>query len=301
MKFRRLASLAIAPVLVASLIFALGCGGSKDKDKGGDGEDGKVSEKPKGGPAALAVTETGTLKGRVTLDGPSFKPAKQNFPDNVQNKEECLKGSEEELIEQTWKVSDGGGVQDVVVWLKAPEGKYFKLKDDQMKPLKEFTPLDQPHCAFIPHVSVLFPNYFDEKGKSQPTGQKFKVANSAEKLSHNSNIQPGNTIVNKGENLNLGPKSPAREFDFKSGNKPGQEDLITTSCGVHPWMKSHTWVFDHPFAAVTDKDGNFEIKNVPAGTEVILAYWHESMGKKPITEKATLKAGENQKDLKVKK
>ena len=28
-------------------------------------------------------------------------------------------------------------------------------------------------------------------------------------------------------------------------------------------MKAYVWVFDHPYFAVTDDDGNFEIKNAP--------------------------------------
>ena len=36
-------------------------------------------------------------------------------------------------------------------------------------------------------------------------------------------------------------------------------------------------VFDHPFFATTDKDGSFEIKGVPAGTQN-LVLWQETVG-----------------------
>jgi len=36
-------------------------------------------------------------------------------------------------------------------------------------------------------------------------------------------------------------------------------------------------VIAHPYFAVTDKDGNFEIKNVPAG-KLRLMVWHEEPG-----------------------
>jgi hypothetical protein len=42
-------------------------------------------------------------------------------------------------------------------------------------------------------------------------------------------------------------------------------------------MKMHIRVFDHPYFAVTDEQGNFEIRNAPAG-EYRLVVWHETNG-----------------------
>ena len=36
-------------------------------------------------------------------------------------------------------------------------------------------------------------------------------------------------------------------------------------------------IFDHPYYAVTDEDGKFEIKDAPAGNYRIV-YWHENVG-----------------------
>ena len=68
-------------------------------------------------------------------------------------------------------------------------------------------------------------------------------------------------------------------------------------CQIHPWMSSFVWVLDHPFAAVTDKEGNYEIKGVPAA-ELSVKYWHESFDKTPKTEKITIK-GDTTKDFTV--
>jgi hypothetical protein len=68
-------------------------------------------------------------------------------------------------------------------------------------------------------------------------------------------------------------------------------------------MKAHIRNFDHPFAAVTDEDGNFEIKNVPTGVEVHLVIWHEAgeYGANGAKGKAiTLKDGENTENLTIK-
>ena len=61
---------------------------------------------------------------------------------------------------------------------------------------------------------------------------------------------------------------------LKSGKEPG---LVHFSCNIHPWMDAYVWVFDHPYVAVTDKDGNYEIKNVPVGSKVHVVGWHEKV------------------------
>ena len=40
-------------------------------------------------------------------------------------------------------------------------------------------------------------------------------------------------------------------------------------------MTGYVRVFDHPYFAVTDENGNFEIKNAPAG-KFRIVYWHEN-------------------------
>jgi hypothetical protein len=42
-------------------------------------------------------------------------------------------------------------------------------------------------------------------------------------------------------------------------------------------MTATVMVFDHPWFAVPDENGNFELAGVPAGTREITA-WHERLG-----------------------
>ena len=70
------------------------------------------------------------------------------------------------------------------------------------------------------------------------------------------------------------------------------EDVFVVKCDVHPWMKSYTQVFDHPYFAVTDKTGKFSIANVPDGTYEIVA-WQEKFGsKRTLSQSVTVKSGE---------
>ena len=40
-------------------------------------------------------------------------------------------------------------------------------------------------------------------------------------------------------------------------------------------MTGYVRVFDHPYYALTDEDGTFEIKNAPAG-KFRIVFWHEN-------------------------
>jgi hypothetical protein len=54
-------------------------------------------------------------------------------------------------------------------------------------------------------------------------------------------------------------------------------------------MKSYIGIVDHPFFAVSDDAGHFEIKGLPAGTYLVEA-WHEKLG--TSQQKVTVTAGE---------
>ena len=66
-----------------------------------------------------------------------------------------------------------------------------------------------------------------------------------------------------------------------SVNRDKQEVLVQFKCEVHPWMFAYVGVFDHPFFAVTGKDGTFKISGVPNGKYVIEAYHVKTHGANP--------------------
>ena len=59
------------------------------------------------------------------------------------------------------------------------------------------------------------------------------------------------------------------------------EDPFYIKCDVHPWMKAWVMVADHPYFAVTDENGNFEINNVLPPGEYELGFWHERLSNLP--------------------
>jgi hypothetical protein len=47
-------------------------------------------------------------------------------------------------------------------------------------------------------------------------------------------------------------------------------------CNIHPWMKGWIVVLDHPFAALSDENGDLTIKGLPAGEELVFRVWVEA-------------------------
>ena len=63
--------------------------------------------------------------------------------------------------------------------------------------------------------------------------------------------------------------SKSQKFD-----KAGSQAVLL--CNVHPEMEAYVVVLQNPYFALTDKEGNFKIENVPAGNYT-LKVWNEKL------------------------
>jgi hypothetical protein len=297
----------LAPALaLLGLTLGLGCNNPPPTTPSeGGSEVEKTPPKPKGR-TELASTGWGTLKGRVTLDGPApdAEIKKENeqlqaaIEKNKDYKDYCLsdKAPTSDKQEQSWRIGKNEGVQNVVVFLKPPTGSVFKIDTANPTWDKQVT-IEQPFCAFHPHVLTLFPSYYDVKDKAmKPSGQKFEVKNNAT-IPHNTDWKGDNKNPGSNELVAVGKK-----LDISL--EPSYAQPVHFSCKIHQWMDAYAWVLDHPYAAVTDKDGNYEIKHAPAGVDVQVVAWHEKAdylegGNKGTTIKLK-DGGETTKDFKVK-
>jgi hypothetical protein len=68
------------------------------------------------------------------------------------------------------------------------------------------------------------------------------------------------------------------------------ELLIPVKDNQHPWEKAYVSVMDHPFFAVSDEQGNYEIRGLPPGKYKLLM-WHEVLGEQEM--EITLQPNEN--------
>lgn len=104
--------------------------------------------------------------------------------------------------------------------------------------------MDQVNCRYTPHALGL------------REGQKLLVKN-PEPVNHNVNVISF-ADDNKGNN-NMPPKT------IQILNLVADAQPVGFECNVHGWMKAYILVVDHPYFAVTGKDGSFALKNVPTG------------------------------------
>lgn len=211
------------------------------------------------GGAAVRAQDWSTIKGRIVL-----KNAPAPAPINVtSDKEFCTKDGP--VMDDSLEVSKDGGVRNVVVWLRPDNpNRNAPFPAEKINPaLAKAAPvervIDQPCCQFIPRVTAA------------RAGDKLVIKNSA-KVAHNTNMI-GDQDTNPGLvfNVNL----PAGGSHTPQAPVAAQRTPISFKCDVHPWMKGFIRVFDHPYFAITDENGNFEIKDAPAG-KWALVVWHEN-------------------------
>jgi len=211
------------------------------------------------GVTAAAADEWATVKGQVVF--PKDKEIPKRNPLNVtQDKDHCLKDGA--ILDQSVIVNDKTrGVANVVVFLR-PDSKDPKAEfpadkihpdDKNRKPAEVL--IDQPCCMFVKRVTVARVDDVIVVKNPSPVAHNF--------FWDSGNNGAHNVTVPKGESW----KMPA---GLKKENPP-----IQYKCTIHPWMTGYVRIFDHPYYAVTDENGNFEIKNAPAGKYRIV-YWHEN-------------------------
>ena len=144
-------------------------------------------------------------------------------------------------------VVDGGKQlrkSPVVVYLAGVSGE---IKKPAVNPT-----MDQRNMSFIPHVLPI------------QTGTTVDFLNNDE-VKHNV-FSPDH------EKYNLGtwPQGSIKQHTF------AEQGVYTQLCNVHPEMEAFIVALDTPYFALTDKDGNFEIKDVPPG-DYTMKVWHEKL------------------------
>ena len=202
-----------------------------------------------------------TIKGQIVYPAGKAVPERKKL-EVSQDKAHCL--SKGDILDETLIVNPKNkGIKNVVVWLRPddtnPKSALTKEQihpDDAKRKAADVT-IDQPCCMFTPRVITA------------RVGDTIVVKNPAP-VNHNFFWTSSN---NGDHNPNI-----VKETEWRMPQPlVAETSPISYKCSVHPWMAGWVRVFDHPYYAVTDDDGKFEIKNAPAG-KFRMVVWHEKVG-----------------------
>ena len=258
---------ALAYLLAAAVAVVLtACGGGKEDDLDEEASNATTTTTTSSAPAAPAAAAPAaapaaggaTVTGKVAFAG--------SAPANEQIKMDadayCKAAHSAPVYTQDVEVNQNGTLKDVLVYVK--EG----VSGTYPAPTTPIT-LDQQGCQYHPHIFGI------------QAGQPLKVVNSDGTL-HNIHALPKTNAE-----FNIGQPFKGMETTKKFDKA---EMPVHFKCDVHKWMGAYCGVFNHPFFAVTNDQGTFEIKNLPPGNYVIEA-WQEKYG--PQTQNVTVSGTES--------
>ncbi len=201
----------------------------------------------------------GEITGTITLKG---SPPKEKDITPLKEDPNCGKLHSTMPTTRFYVVGANGELADVVVSVQGAAGKSAGASAPPAT-------LDQKGCEYIPQILAV------------QTDQKILVKNSDPVL-HNVHDLPA-VSGNKEQNMAQVPGGQDLTFSFAKA-----EEFLKFKCDVHPWMFAWVSVFDHPYFAVSGKDGSFKIANVPAGKYTIKAN-HRKAG--VVTQEVEVKDG----------
>lgn len=197
------------------------------------------------------AAEWATLKVKVVYDGkaPELKP---------------LDGSKEPfcaplpLPDQRMVVGKDGGLANVAFIMDMRKSEATDIHPDLAKPPAKAVVVDNNGCLFTPRMAFV------------QTGQTVVVTNS-DQCGHNAKLDPfSNDPVNQ-----VVPIGGKIELVFNDAERSNTTEI---ACTIHPWMKAHLIIRDHPYVGISDEDGVLTIENLPVG-EVTFKIVHENMDK----------------------
>jgi Carboxypeptidase regulatory-like domain len=190
----------------------------------------------------VTVNNGGTITGTVKWSGPMPKLAKALINKDPQI---CDPDSQKTRDLERLIVGPQGGVANTVVFVKdISKGKAVDLPQQ-----RRF--LDQRHCRYEPHI-LLVPSNAELQMKS------------SDAVLHTVHMDGAATY-------NLPFPFP----DQVITREMPAAGLVNLKCnGGHTWMNAEMIVVNHPYYAVTDNSGKFELTNVPPGQYEVVA-WHE--------------------------
>jgi hypothetical protein len=211
-----------------------------------------------GAPAPGPRPPSGSVTGRVVLEGKV--PARKSLlaPGWRARVPVCCEA--DALLNQDLIVDPKTkGIANVVVFLPEPRAVHPALA----KPPAREARFELKGCRFVPHLLLV--------RRGQPVQLAFE-----DPCPHD--VQAFGLGVPVGMLL---PGTGTRRIDGKDvkvvRKLTGRLPLVSVRSNLYPWMTAWWVVLDHPYGAVTDAQGRFTIRDLPAG-EHSFWVWQEKAG-----------------------
>lgn len=208
---------------------------------------GGASEIPRTPYREIDVREAGTIRGTVRLNSTPVIIEKMTI---TKDNKHC--GSVK--VSPRLTLGKGNAVANAFIILDGiSEGKAMP---SGMKHV-----LNQYKCEYSPHALLV------------PLGSQLEIVNS-DPILHNVHAYEEKSGARSVFNIAQPIKGLRTMVKQQQLNKPG---FVVATCDAgHPWMSATILVTGHPYCALTDARGNFEINGVPPGTYKI-KMWHEGV------------------------
>ncbi|MBN67721.1 MAG: hypothetical protein CME32_00390 [Gimesia sp.] len=219
-------------------------------------------------PVTASAEGWGSITGKFVFDGPVPERPVQRKKGDPNVKDAAVCAADTHLGNDLVVNPDNKGIQNIFLYMRRAKDIHPDLKESKDKTVV----FDQKGCTFEPHALIV------------RTDQKV-IVKSDDPVAHNTHTFP---IKNQAVNFILAPK----DREGKEVSNPIPEILpMQVKCDIHPWMTAYWFVVDHPYAVVSDADGKFTIKNLPAGKQTF-RIWHEKKGYLDRSFNVNVKDGE---------
>jgi hypothetical protein len=169
---------------------------------------------------------------------------------SLAGRQECGDSGQDKIESPVTLVNERGELRNAFVYLK--EG----VSDENFETPDQAVVLEQKDCFYANRVVGL------------------QVGQSLQMKSRDPSMHNVRSLAKRQKNFNVKLSQAGIAVERKFAH---EEVMIELRCDVHPWTKAYVGVLKHPYFAVTDAEGFFEIKNLKPG-RYLVEVWHEKLG-----------------------
>lgn len=203
-----------------------------------------------------ASDKWGTLSGRITFTGKAPDVKKLKTLRNL-NLRRLARDRPPVAVESLIVHPRNRGLANAVIWLARNSDAEIPVHPNFAKTADSIRSIVPGETRLAPHIMTI------------RAGQTLSIDNSNQKRAaclmagflKNEQINP---LINPGETFAVEIKK-AERLPVRFGGS------------ILPWLSAYVLVQDHPYMSVTDENGRFEMRNIPAGNWQF-RFWHEEFG-----------------------